>query len=122
MAAKSWLGGAVLIGGLSLMIYVLASREQQLPKDRANGSYASSCCGVMVLQDGEMHVGKAVIPYTIEADKVSAYILPASFVGEGEGGYRVDSGSAPLKLRLDDAVGPTRIALDRGHTAAMFEM
>jgi hypothetical protein len=76
----------------------------------------------MVLQDGEMHVGKAIIPYTIEADKVGAYILPASFVGEGAGAYRVDGGSVPLKLRLNDAVRPTRIALDRGQTAALFEM
>jgi hypothetical protein len=110
------------MGGLSLMVYVLASTEQQLPKDLANGSYASSCCGVMVLRDGEMHVGNAVVPYAIEADKVGAYILPARFVGEGKGDYLVDGGSAPLKLRLDDAVRPTRIALDRGHTAALFEM
>jgi hypothetical protein len=61
MTARTWLGRAVLVVGLSLMIYILTSTEQQLPKDRANGSYASSCCGVMVLQDGEMHIGKAVI-------------------------------------------------------------
>ncbi|WP_320451246.1 hypothetical protein [Sphingomonas sp. CFBP8993] len=77
---------------------------------------------MMVLQDGEMHIGKAVISYTIEADKAGAYILPASFVGEGEGAYRIDGGSVPLKLRLNDAVRPTKIALDRGQTAALIEM
>lgn len=112
----------MLVGGLSTMIYLLASTEEQLPKGRANGSYASSCCGVMVLQDGEMHVGKTVLSYTIEADKAGAYVLPTSFVGEGEGAFRVDGGSAPLKLRLDNATRPTRIALDRGHSATLFEM
>lgn len=122
MAPRTWLSGAVLIGGLSAIIYVLASAEEELPKDRANGTYASSCCGVMVLQDGEMHIGKAVVPYTIEADKAGAYILPASFVGEGEGAFRLDGGSAPLKLRLNDAIRPTRMTLDRGHTATLIEM
>ena len=112
----------MLISGLSAIIYVLATGEERLPKDRANGTYASVCCGVMVLQDGEMHVGNAIVPYSIEVDKVGAYVLPARFVGEGQGAFRLDGRVAPIKLRLDDVNRPTRVTLDSGHVATIIEM
>jgi len=122
MAERTWISGAVLISGLSAIIYVLATGEERLPKDRANGTYASPCCGVMVLQDGEMHVGNAIVPYSIEVDKVGAYVLPARFVGEGQGAFRLDGRVAPIKLRLDDVNRPTRVTLDSGHVATIIEM
>ncbi len=69
-----------------------------------------------------MHIGRVTVPYKIETDKVGPYILPRSFVGEGAGTFRLDEGSAPLKLRLSSAERPTQITLDGGDVATAVEM
>lgn len=106
------------LGGIAI---VLLMPERDLPIQIANGSYAARCCGVMVLEDGIIHIRRYTIGYRIQQDKVGPYILPTAFVGVSPSGYLVDFGAKPLKLRLDNASRATRIELDRGSVAKLFE-
>lgn len=106
------------LGGVGLVLLV---PEHDLPVKIANGSYAAPCCGVMVLQDGVIHIRKYTIGYRIQQDKLGPYILPTAYVGESPTGYLVNFDAAPNKLRLDDPTRATQIVLDRGSIAKLFE-
>jgi hypothetical protein len=113
--------GIALALGLGGIVLVFLTPEHDLPIKIANGSYAARCCGVMVLQDGVIHIRGYTVGYRIQQDKVGPYISPTAFVGESSTRYIVDFGATPLKLRLDDKNRATQIELDRGSIAKMFE-
>ena len=100
--------------------FILFAPQEQLPVGAADGIYANSCCGDLILSSGEARIGLQAIGYVIERDKQGPYVLPIGRRVEADTkGISVAQGK-PLKLRLDTASSPHWIDLPGPNSDVRF--
>ena len=109
--------------GYAVAIFITPFEAPRLPLPVANGSYVSSCCGRLILKDGQMTVVKQQVSYVIETDKEGPYVLPSVYVGASAKGFVVRQNGRALKLRLDGETQPNDIELmdDTNGTVFSFQ-
>lgn len=108
--------GIVAWAVFAILMFTTDFDPPRLPLAIANGAYANSCCGIILLKDGRMTVSNQQIGYVIESDKVGSYVLPSFYVGASPQGFRVRRDGFPLKLYLDKDTHPSDIGLmDNSH-------
>ena len=111
MAAGRWVTITIMVCVFGAWINILLTGEQKLPLKTANGNYYNACCGVIKLHDGSLEYGSYAIGYTVEYDKVGAYVLPKGFVATTGNRVDIDRGAYPSKLRLDRQSKPTQLEI-----------
>jgi len=113
VAIAAWLAFAI-------SIFTVPMDAPRLPLSAADGTYASDCCGKLLLQNGHMTIAGQEVSYVIESDKQGPYVLPPFYVGATASGIVVNRDRYPLKLRLNDESHPTEIELMDSASGMVF--
>lgn len=109
MAARKWLSIALVLLIVAAWLIIFSTDEPRLPATSADGTYYNSCCASLTLRGGELRSGIKTVAYTVEQDKIGAYVLPKAFVSVANNRLDIDRRAYPLKLRLDRERNPSSI-------------
>ena len=106
--AAGMLLSPIIVVGFAVAIYIVLKPAPKLPISQADGAYANTCCGTLVLKAGRGAYGKATFDYVIERDKVGPYVMPTSRLVVDDDASRlvIVQHGAPLKLRLEISAKP----------------
>jgi len=98
----------IMLIGLAVGGYFVLKPPEQLPLSQADGIYANSCCGTLVLKGGRGTHGGAAFDYVIEQDKMGPFVLPKSRLVTVDDASRlvIVQDEPPLMLRLETSMRP----------------
>jgi hypothetical protein len=111
MDYRRWSALGIIAVAVAVFGWLLLAPIPRLPISSANGEFANSCCGTIVLDNGQMSIGKQHVAYVIETDKQGPYILAAGYVGVTDEGIKIDRRNYPLNMRLDRRTNPDVITI-----------